>query len=172
MDALSALRQCIVQGRKLVSPPNLAESGAMVEIDGASYRPDTVTAYAASNKTRLDLATVVAFWEFGKAIWGSGRTLNYAEYVRHARDVRKSGFVLITDVEGLRDYLQGQSEGEGKLDQKTLQSVPEAKGPPLRTEPQRGEEDMWPVGRAMANEVVFKTRRSVLECGKALKEEV
>jgi len=142
-----------------------------VSIDGLTFPANTTTAYTASNKTHLDLATVLAFWEYGKSIWESGRSLNYADYVRHARDVRKSGFVLILDVEGLRDYLRGQSEGEGKVDQKALQSAPESKGPVIRTTALASEEESFSVARAMAAEVTFKTRRSTLECGRALKDD-
>ena len=161
---LHALRAAIAAGRTIELPAVFAPS-TILTLEGAQYPASAPTGFISFEKKSFDLATLAVFWDFGRVAFTAGRDINFSDYVRHCSE-RKCGFLLLMDFALVRDYLRGLSEAEGRV------VAQEARGALVRTGPLEDEESRWTVARAMQQEVHYKTRRSVLECGRNIKDDV
>ena len=79
-------------------------------IDGVKYAGSAQTAFRGADNRLLELARVVAFWDFQVKA-----DLPYGEYVK-ACGARKVGFVIITDRDVLAGYLKGTRDAAGRID--------------------------------------------------------
>ncbi len=161
MEVLSALRAATINGRPI------SLSGDTALIDGVSYPAKSRTAFTNIDKKALDLATLITFWR----AYGGAKDPVYPEYVASCSSARV-GFVLITDIPELRLYLQGKSEAERHLDRALAVSAPAAgrSGMLVKPGPLPGEESNWSLQRALKEELIYRTRTAVLDCGRNLKE--
>jgi hypothetical protein len=162
---LHALRAAVSAGRTIETPAVFSPT-TMLTLEGAQYPASAPTGFVSSvQRVTFDLATLVVFWEFGRSAFTAGRDINFSDYVKHCTE-RKCGFLLLMDIALVRDYLRGLSEAEGRV------VVQEARGAAVRVGPLEDEESRWTAAKAMQQEVHFKTRRSVLECGRNIKDDV
>jgi uncharacterized membrane protein YgcG len=161
MEVLSALRHATVNGRPI------SLSGDTVLLDGVPYPSKSRTAFTNIEKKPLDLATLVAFWQS----YGGAKDPVYPEYVAACRSANV-GFVIITDIPELRLYLQGKSEAERHLDRSLAAAAPAAGrgGVAVKPGPLPGEESNWSLQRALKEELIYRTRSAILDCGRNLKE--